>query len=142
MPVISAAEEAVRCVGAVIRDPDNRLLLVQRANEPGKGLWSIPGGKVEAGETDAEAVRREIAEETALLVSVGPLCGMVTRSAPQGTFEIYDYLCEVLDGEAVAGDDAAAVHWVDAGEFAALDTAGLLVDQLAAILRGWGVAPG
>ncbi len=115
---------------------------MRRANEPGQGLWSIPGGKVEAGETDAEAVRREVAEETALLVSVGPLCGMVTRPAPRGIFEIYDYLCEIRHGDAVAGDDAAAVHWVDADEFAALDAAGLLVDRLAATLRGWGVAPG
>lgn len=97
---------------------------------------------MEAGETDAEAVRREVAEETALSVSVGPLCGMVTRPAPQGVFEIYDYLCDIRQGEAVAGDDADAVHWVDAEQFAALDAAGRLVDRLAATLRGWGVAPG
>jgi hypothetical protein len=53
----------VPCVGGLIYDAAGRLLLVQRANEPGRGLWSLPGGRVEPGERPQEALAREIAEE-------------------------------------------------------------------------------
>ncbi|MGI8799897.1 MAG: NUDIX hydrolase, partial [Pseudonocardia sp.] len=58
----------VACVGAIVRDAAGRLLLVQRVNEPGAGRWSLPGGRVEPGETDQDAVVREVAEETGLQV--------------------------------------------------------------------------
>jgi ADP-ribose pyrophosphatase YjhB (NUDIX family) len=96
---------------------------------------------VEPGETDVEAVIREVAEETALRVEVGSLCGVVTRPAPRGEFEIYDYECAVLAGTARAGDDAAAVRWVTGAQFDDLDEDGRLVSRLAETLRGWGVAP-
>jgi 8-oxo-dGTP diphosphatase len=130
---------AIRCVGGLILDDRGRLLLVLRANDPGRGLFSVPGGRVEPGEGDEAAVRREIAEETALSVTVGRLCGVVERPAPGGVFVIHDYLCSVVDGTARAGSDAADVRWVDSVEFAALDRDGLLVDRLAETLWGWGV---
>ena len=49
---------AVPCVGGLAYDEEGRLLVVQRANEPGRGLWSIPGGRVEPGEDDAAALVR------------------------------------------------------------------------------------
>ncbi|MFD1047221.1 NUDIX domain-containing protein [Kibdelosporangium lantanae] len=61
----------IRCVGGVIHDTQGRLLLVRRAHEPGKGLWSLPGGRVEPGENDAEALARELFEETGLTVEPG-----------------------------------------------------------------------
>src|SRR5437763_11981549 len=64
--------ERVACAGAVIRDRPGRILLVLRANDPGRGLWSLPGGRVEPGETPEQAVVREVREETGLEVSVGP----------------------------------------------------------------------
>jgi 8-oxo-dGTP diphosphatase len=132
---------AIRCVGALIHDPSARLLLVLRANDPGRGLWSVPGGRVEPGEADDVAVRREVAEETELTVTVGELCGVVERPTPTGVFVIYDYLCTPVGGTAVAGSDAAALRWVDAAEFAALHAGGKLVDLLAETLWGWGVLP-
>ena len=69
----------VPCAGAIIRDEAERLLLIQRRNEPGAGLWSLPGGRVEAGETDQRAVVREVAEETGLVVTCGRLVGSVER---------------------------------------------------------------
>lgn len=112
-----------------------------RANDPGRGLWSVPGGRVEPGEDDEAAVKREVAEETELSVTVGRLCGVVERPAPAGVFLIHDYLCAPVGGAAVAGSDAAAVRWVDAAEFAALHESGELVDLLAETLWDWGVLP-
>jgi ADP-ribose pyrophosphatase YjhB (NUDIX family) len=132
---------AIRCVGGLILDYGGRLLLVLRANDPGRGQWSVPGGKVRPGEADEAAVRREIAEETALSVTVGRLCGVVERPAPSGVFVIHDFLCAVIGGTATAGSDAADVRWVDPVEFAALDRGGALVDRLAETLWGWGVLP-
>ena len=88
----------VRCVGAVISGSDGRLLLIQRGNEPGRGLWSLPGGRVEPGESDEAAVAREVAEETGLVVTVGDLAGRVRR----GRYDIGDYFATVVGGELAA----------------------------------------
>lgn len=133
------AVPAIRCVGAVVVGSDGRLLLVLRANEPGRGRWSVPGGRVEDGEDDETAVRREADEETGLTVTVDRLVGVVERPAPAGTYEIYDYLCTTSGGTARAGSDAADVRWVDPVEFADLHYAGQLVDRLAETLWDWGV---
>lgn len=125
-------------VGAVVADAESRLLLIRRAREPGAGLWSLPGGRVEPGEDDAAALRREMTEETGLDVEVGALVGRVVRAGPAGvTYEIADYRCTVVAGRPVAGDDAAAIGWFTAAEVAALP----LVAELAETLRGWGVLP-
>ncbi|HEV2778802.1 MAG TPA: NUDIX domain-containing protein [Actinophytocola sp.] len=127
----------IRCVGGIVRDATGRLLLVKRANEPGRGRWSLPGGRVEAGETDADAVVREMVEETGLTVRPGALVGAVERAAPGGVYAIYDYACEVTGGRLRPGDDAADVAWVDAARFAELERAGALSPLLAETLREW-----
>lgn len=131
----------IRCVGAVVHDAEGRLLLVQRANDPGRGQWSLPGGRVEPGESDAYAVARELREETGLEVLAGSLVGSVSRPAPKGVFMIFDYTADVVGGRLSAGDDASDVAWVDLVTFTDLDRRGLLVDQLAATLTGWQVLP-
>jgi ADP-ribose pyrophosphatase YjhB (NUDIX family) len=126
----------------VIHDTDGRLLLVMRGNPPGQGLWSIPGGKVESGETDEMAVLREVDEETGLVITIERYCGTVTRPAPDGIFVIFDYLChDAGTGKMRPGSDAADVKWVDANEFAAMNKAGLLVDLLAETVENWRVGP-
>jgi 8-oxo-dGTP diphosphatase len=126
----------VPAVGAVVVDADGRLLLVQRANEPGKGRWSLPGGRVEAGEDDRAALRREMREETGLDVVVGLLVGRVERLGPAGTvYAIADYRCEVVGGSARAGGDAAAIGWFTPEQAAGLP----VVAELLATLRQWGV---
>lgn len=126
-------EEGVPCVGAIAYDRTGRLLLVQRANEPGRGLWSLPGGRVEPGETDAAALVREMAEETGLVVEPGALVGRVRR----GRYDIADYRCRVVGGSLVAGDDALDARWCSAADLERLP----LVPQLRETLRAWGALP-
>jgi 8-oxo-dGTP diphosphatase len=128
----------VRCVGAIIHDAEGRLLLIRRGRPPGEGLWSIPGGRAEGDESDADAVVREVAEETGLRVVPGPLAGSVHRPGPGGvTYDIRDYRATVTGGELRAGDDARDARWVAADELAALPTSPGLVEALAS----WGVLP-
>jgi len=126
-------------VGALVHDSAHRLLVVCRANEPGRGLWSIPGGRVEPGEDDHEAVRREVLEETGLHVTVGLRIGTVQRPGPGGVvYDIRDYAAAPKGPTSpVAGDDASDVRWVSRAELATLDTADGLIDALAE----WGMLP-
>jgi len=123
------------CVGAVAVD-DDRLLLVRRGREPGAGLWSVPGGRVESGETLAEAVVRELLEETGVEGVCGPLLGWVERITPGHHFVILDFTVDVLEpGRPVAGDDAAEAAWVPLDAVTRLD----LVDGLAEFLHDHGI---
>ncbi|HUQ38636.1 MAG TPA: NUDIX domain-containing protein [Acidimicrobiales bacterium] len=100
------------CVGAIAVDGD-RLLMIRRGHGPAAGEWSVPGGRVEAGETLAEAVVREVAEETGLEVVCDALVGWVERIGEEAHHVILDFAVTVLeDAEPVAGDDAAEAAWV------------------------------
>ena len=121
----------IPCVGAVVRDGDGRILLVLRSHPPAAGSWSLPGGRVEPGETEAAAVIREVAEETGLRVEVGRLIGTVERDAgPNLTYVIEDYECTVTGGRLKPGDDAADVRWCGPDEVRSLPTSPLLVETL------------
>ncbi len=124
-----------------MHDAEGRLLLVRRGNPPGEGLWSLPGGRVEPGETDVAAVTREIAEETGLSVTVGRVAGTVLRPAAEGVYEIHDHLCQVESGTLRAGDDATDVRWATAAILATLDRESMLTEGLVAALRSWNCLP-
>jgi mutator protein MutT len=122
----------------VIKDPDGRLLLIRRGHEPGAGLWSLPGGRIEPGETDQQAVAREVLEETGLTVDCGQLLGIVELPGPDGSvIDVSDYLVVVTGGELAAADDADDARWVTAADLDRLP----LTSGLAGYLTAWGAMP-
>ncbi|MFB4312687.1 NUDIX hydrolase [Actinomadura sp. 21ATH] len=126
----------VRCVGGIAVDGSGRLLMIRRGHAPAAGLWSIPGGRVEPGESDAAAVVREMREETGLDVAVGALVGTVERPGPGGVvYEIHDYAVTAEGGVLAAGDDAADARWLTPGELRSLPTAPGVITAL----TGWGL---
>ncbi|GAA1246144.1 NUDIX domain-containing protein [Prauserella halophila] len=127
----------IRCVGGIVHDAAGRLLLIRRVNDPGRDRWSLPGGRVEPGETDHAAVVRELAEETGLTVEAGALVGSITREP----YLINDYRCGVRSGRLTPGDDASDARWVDHTEITRMDVHGELTDTLMDTLREWGVLP-
>ena len=134
----------IECAGAIVRDQQGRLLLIQRGHAPDKGKWSLPGGGIEAGESAEEAAVREVLEETGLDVRIVRLAGVTEwelSEAPHAgdTLHISDFVVECVDPtqQARAGDDAAALRWVTRSELATIDTTRGLIDYLA----DWGVLP-
>src|SRR5262245_7550830 len=128
-------------VGAVIVR-DGQALIVKRAHEPRKGEWSLPGGRVELGESLEEAARREIKEETGLDVEVGPMVEVFDRvhllaGRVRYPFVIVDYLCIPRPGDACAGDDVDDVRWVTGDE---LDAYGVNAHAAAVIRKGLAMA--
>jgi len=123
------------CVGAVAVD-DDELLLIRRSRPPGAGYWSLPGGRVEVGETIAEAVVRELAEETGVEAVCGSLVGWVERISDEHHFVILDFSVTVLErSDPVSGADAAEAAWVALDDVWDME----LVDGLADFLAEHGV---
>jgi 8-oxo-dGTP diphosphatase len=108
-------------VGAVILERD-RVLLVQRAHAPLKGEWSLPGGALELGETLEDGIRREVFEETGLIVeplSIIKVFDRITRDEEgriQFHYVLVDYLCRVAGGSLACATDAADARWATRDE--------------------------
>jgi 8-oxo-dGTP diphosphatase len=104
-------------VGALIFEGD-RILLAQRGKQPLMGLWSLPGGLVETGESLETAIRREVNEETGLEVAALGVLEIFERiildsaGAAEYHYVLIDYVCRVLGGVLRAGDDACRTEWV------------------------------
>jgi 8-oxo-dGTP diphosphatase len=133
-----AASRPVVAVGLVARDRAGRLLLVERGNPPHQGRWSLPGGRVEGGETIAAAAVRELAEETGLKAAVGEIAGVVERIGEGFHYLIVDLWAELADGAVpVAAGDAADARLVDLDQLPAYP----LSPGLAGFLAGIGCWP-
>jgi 8-oxo-dGTP diphosphatase len=118
-------------VGAVIVD-DDRLLLIRRGHGPAAGNWSLPGGRVEFGETMAEALVREVREETGLEVAVGDYIGHVEIFGADEHYVVHDFSAIAFDAEVlVAGDDAAEAAWFELHAVAELNLSEGLAEFLA-----------
>lgn len=118
-------------VGAVIVKDDRdarRVLLIRRGTPPLLGEWSLPGGALECGETLREAVVREAAEETGLVVETVDMLGVYERvirdeGRVRYHYVLIDFLCRQVGGELKAGSDASDVRWFTRDELPALNLA-------------------
>ncbi|MFE0749449.1 NUDIX hydrolase [Gordonia sp. NPDC058843] len=130
--------QRIVAVGALITDDAGRILLVLRRNEPSAGHWSLPGGKVELGESLEQAMIREVREETGLVVTVGePAIQLEIPVGDGRVYEVHDFRAEIRSGELRPGDDAA-----DAAFFTPAEVRGAKVtDRLVEYLEQAGALP-
>jgi ADP-ribose pyrophosphatase YjhB (NUDIX family) len=125
------AERPVVAVGVLLldhRDGGDRVLLVRRGKPPAVGRWTVPGGKVELGETLEAAALRELREETGLTCTLGPLVEVLDRVVRDADGEIafhyviLDFLGTAPHGTLAAGDDSTDARWFALAELEGLDT--------------------
>jgi len=131
-------------VGAVIMQ-DGKVVLVKRRFEPLAGQWSLPGGRLELGETLEAGLAREMLEETGLEVQVGPVVDVFDRILldPERKvryhYVLIDYLCRPVGGSLSHGSDVAAVELVDPGDLARFrltPKASSVIEKALSVARG------
>jgi 8-oxo-dGTP diphosphatase len=136
-------------VGAVIVDDQLRVLLIKRGAEPIKGSWTLPGGLLELGETLFEGVKREVAEETGLIVTPQAIVEAVDRiymysdgekSQVRYHYVVVDYWCRVIGGDLQPASDAAEVAWASRAEWKDSNFYSLDFIAVQVIEKGWHMA--
>ena len=128
-------------VGAIVTDAQGRVLLIQRGHPPSQGRWSVPGGRVERGETLAQALLRELAAETGLMARLGPLAEVIEYIDDSYHYVILDYLMTDPLGELRAGEDATDARFVAMEDLADYPTTDGLLEVLQRALRPRNEAP-
>ena len=125
-------DRPIVAVGAVIIH-DSRALIVQRAFEPRKGEWTVPGGVLELGETLRSGIEREVLEETGLTVKAGDVVDVFENIFPdsdgktQFHYVLVDFLCEIVSGDLKAATDVCAARWITPEELPTLELIGKTV---------------
>ena len=133
-------------VGALVVEA-GKLLMICRAKAPGSGVWAIPGGGVEVGETLREAAEREIFEETGLQIRAGePFYAFeIIEKDVQGKvrfhYVIVDLKAEVIGGELCPGDDALDVRWVSPRDLAGMPVSDKTRELIGSKWRELGLEP-
>ena len=128
---MSSADRPQIAVGALLTDAADRVLLIQRGHAPAAGRWTLPGGRVERGETLAQALHRELLAETGLTAKLGALIEVFEYIDASYHYVILDYRMTDPQGEPRAGEDAVDARFFTLTEAAALQT----TDGLLPILR-------
>jgi len=111
-------------VGAVVFNPEGRILLIQRGKSPHYGRWMVPGGTVEWGETLEEATVREVREETGIDIEIETFVELIEAISPEESgyhFVIVDYAAHAIAGSLRAASDAKNAVWASADSLAEYD---------------------
>lgn len=109
----------VDCVGVICFRGDD-VLLIKRGTAPRKGEWSIPGGRIEAGESERDAALRELFEETAIIAALEDKVATIDAKFEDFNYRLHDYAARWISGEPQFGDDAADARFVPPHELDAL----------------------
>jgi len=125
--------ERVNCVGVVCLKGEE-VLLIQRGTAPRKGEWSIPGGRIEAGETEAVAALRELTEETSVSANLLTKITALNADFEGFHYRLHDYLAQWISGEPKAGDDADQARFVPIAE---IETLGMWPETVRVIKEGY-----
>jgi ADP-ribose pyrophosphatase YjhB (NUDIX family) len=107
----SSATIPARLAVSVVLRRKGRFLLVERANEPGRGMFAYPGGRVETGEQLTSAAGRELMEETGLAASNLREIARFDLDGADGGFQLHVFSTDTFSGVLAAGDDALSADW-------------------------------
>jgi len=115
MEVTMAQELPIDCVGVICFRGDD-VLLIKRGTAPRKGEWSIPGGRIETGESERDAALRELFEETGVMAALESKVATIDANFENFNYRLHDYAARWISGEPRFGDDAADARFVPPDE--------------------------
>ena len=119
MEDVMTKTKPIDCVGVICFRGDD-VLLIKRGTAPRKGEWSIPGGRIEAGESERDAALRELFEETSIMAALESKVATIDAQFEEFNYRLHDYAARWISGEPQFGDDATDARFVAPQELDAL----------------------